>query len=124
MNYEQLRWVSKITAWAKRVGGPRDLIIILMSGGAIVYKISEIGAKAGISYIKGKISESKGLSSNGKVYDVLSYGKSNEDLEFKIGDKFAVLEIDADAVLIEKIGDHNNPYFVSAQFLRTISNFE
>lgn len=115
---------QKITTWAKRVGGPRNLVIIFMTGGAIVGKVSEVGAKAGISYIKGKISKLKGHSKNGEIYDVLSYGKSNEGLEFKIGDKFAVLEIDADAVLIEKIGDHNNPYFVSAQLLRKISNFE
>lgn len=115
---------QKITTWAKRVGGPRNLVIIFMAGGAIVGKVSEVGVKAGIGYIRGKTSKLKGNANNSKVYDVLSYGKSNEGLEFKIGDKFAVLEIDADAVLIEKIGDHNNPYFVSAQFLRTISNFE
>ena len=49
---------------------------------------------------------------------------SNEGLEFKIGDQFRVLESDKDAILIEKIGDNNNPYFVSAELLKNISDFE
>lgn len=32
---------QKITTWAKRVGGPRNFVIILMTGGAIVGKVSE-----------------------------------------------------------------------------------
>ena len=31
---------------------------------------------------------------------------------------------DKDAILIEKIGDNNNPYFVSAELLKNISDFE
>ena len=52
-----------------------------------------------------------------------SAGKSNEGLQFAVGDTFRVLEIAADAVLIEKIGDPNNPYFVSSDLLHSISDF-
>lgn len=37
---------------------------------------------------------------------------------------YRILERDKDSVLIEKIGDNNNPYFVSADFLRTVSKFQ
>lgn len=55
-----------------------------------------------------------------KVYSATAECISNEDLAFKIGDQFRVLEIDRDAVLIEKIVDNNNPYFVSEELLTNI----
>ena len=44
-------------------------------------------------------------------------------LLLSVDDTFKVLEIDGDAALIEKIGDENNPYYVSARFLRGISDY-
>lgn len=58
------------------------------------------------------------------IYSVTAEGVSNEGLEFKIGDQFRVLEKDKDAVLIEKIGDDNNPYFVSEELFKNISNYK
>lgn len=55
-----------------------------------------------------------------KVYSATAERISNEGLAFKIGDQFRVLEIDRDAVLIEKIVDNNNPYFVSEELLTNI----
>ena len=43
---------------------------------------------------------------------------------FSVDDTFKVLEIDGDAALIEKIGDENNPYFVSGCFLESISDYK
>ena len=40
-----------------------------------------------------------------------------------VGDAYRILESDGESVLIEKIGDTNNPYFVSADFLRSVSDF-
>ena len=45
-------------------------------------------------------------------------------LLFSVDDTFKVLEIDGDATLIEKIGDENNPYFVSGCFLESISDYK
>ena len=59
-----------------------------------------------------------------KLYTVKKVGKSNEGIEFFIGDKFKVLERDIDVVLIEKVGDSNNPYFVPEQLLCSISDYE
>lgn len=55
---------------------------------------------------------------------VHSMGKSSEGLTFNVGDSYQVLERDKDAVLIKKTGDTNNPYFVSAELLHSISDFE
>ncbi len=37
---------------------------------------------------------------------------------------FKVLERDGNAVLIEKLGDDNNPYFVAAELLNEISDYK
>ena len=58
------------------------------------------------------------------VYSVTAEGVSNDGLKFKIGDKIRVLETDKDAILIEKIGEDNNPYFVSEEMLKNISNYK
>ena len=58
-----------------------------------------------------------------KLYSVTVSAKSNEGLVFNVGDQFRVLENDGDAVLIEKVEDVGNPYFVSAEFLKLISNY-
>ena len=42
---------------------------------------------------------------------------------FRVGDEYRVLECDEDAILIEVLGDPNNPYFVSGALLATISDF-
>lgn len=49
---------------------------------------------------------------------------SNEGLQFHVGETFKVLERDGNAVLIEKLGDDNNPYFVVAELLNEISDYK
>lgn len=44
-------------------------------------------------------------------------------LVFNVGDNYRVLNHDGDAILVEKLGDGNNPYYVSADFLKEISEF-
>lgn len=58
-----------------------------------------------------------------RIFDVISNGKSDGGLELNVGDKYRILETDGEAILIEKIGDPNNPYFVSADFLQSVSSF-
>ncbi len=48
---------------------------------------------------------------------------SGAKLTLHSGDSFRVLECDGDAILIEVIGNPNNPYMVSGQFLATVSAF-
>lgn len=115
-----------ITSTSKKVGGPINLLLLTGATGAITgtiaYKLSEVGIKKFINSRQSK--KSKQLISNGQVYSVTSLGTSNEGLNFPIGSQYKVLEVDGDSVLIEKIDDDNNPYFVSKEFLCTISDFK
>ena len=117
-----------ITSTSKKVGGPINLLLLTGASGAIagtvVYKISEFGVKKGIKALKAhQAHHGWYLKANEKIYSVTSTATSNEGVEFTVGTKIKVLDTDGDSVLIEKIGDGNNPYFVSKEFLHTISDF-
>ncbi len=110
-----------MTTAAKKVGGPVNLILLTGAAGAAFYKGGEVIVKKCVKTYKATklaIEEGKNL------YEVTSDGRSNEGLEFIAGDKFRVLEADGNSVLIEKVGDTNNPYFVSADILRSISDYK
>lgn len=109
---------------SKKVGGPKNLVLIIAGAGAVIYKSGEIAVKRTVKVIKKKRSKDKIPEIvDTKTYIVTADGISNEGLAFKIGDQFKVLETDKDAVLIEKIGDSDNPYFISAELLKNISNY-
>ena len=120
-NLGAYQWITTIS---KRVGGP----IKLLSG------ILGIGTGIGIGgtlLVQSKLKKHKKIKnvdkyklSKGKTFIVSINGKNEEGLEFFIGDKYKVLEFDGSAILIEKFGDNNNPYFVSSEFLKSISNFD
>ena len=114
-----------LTTAAKKVGGPKNLVLMIVGAGAVFYKGVEVAVKRTVKAIKQRKNKEQ-LSEivNTKMYTVTAEGMSNEGLEFKIGDQFRVLESDKDAILIEKIGDNNNHYFVSAELLKNISDFE
>ena len=117
--YQTMTWL------AKKVGGPDNLAVLTMAAGVGIWELGKSGVKKVRKVIKiHRSSSSKVLESIGKVYSVTSFGESNEGVIFTIGSQYRVLEIDGDSVLIEKIGDNNNPYFVSAEFLSSISNFK
>ena len=107
-----LGWYQWITTTSKKVGGPLQLLGIVAAGGAIAGSLATKGfdaAKQKITIMK----EAKEQAAEASiVYTVTKEGRSNEGLEFNIGDQFRVLERDGDAVLIEKLRDENNPYFV------------
>lgn len=117
-----------LTTTAKKVGGPKNLFMIIAGSGAIagvgVYKCGEFLIKKAVKEMK-KIAGKEKLSeiADTKLYTVTVEDTSNDGVVFKTGDKFRILETDKDAVLIEKVGDSNNPYFVSAELLRNISNY-
>lgn len=116
---------QKMTALAKKVGGPKNLAGIIAVAGVVV----GIAVCKGRMIVAEKVNKKKNKeklkeTSDSIVYSVTVDGVSDDGLEFKIGDQFRVLETDKDAVLIEKIGDDNNPYFVSVEFLKMISNYK
>lgn len=118
-----------MTVAAKTVGGPYNLAGLLIGGGVVVGSaltstvfVLAPRAKKAVINLKERIQVRRQLRLS-QDYFVSSGGISNEGLQFLAGDTFTVLAQDGDAVLIEKHGEENNPYFVSAQLLRKISNF-
>ena len=116
-NLGAYQWITTI---AKKVGGPEKLMALIAAGSIAIYKGSEIAVKKIIKAVKKSKAkaEEKGLA-----YKVTIPDKSNEGLQFNIDDEFFVLETDGDVILIEKIGDSNNPYFVEKKLLNKISNY-
>ena len=114
-----------ITCTSKKVGGPVNLLLMTGAVGAMLYKLGESCAKKyKKTFIAHRAIKTRNFGVNENIYSVTSPGTSNEGVEFPIDTKFKVLETDGNSVLIEKIGDKNNPYFVSSEFLRTISDYE
>ena len=114
-----LGWYQRITTWSKKVGGPVQLIAIIGATGYAVGKVIEVSGKSIIKIVK-RHNTTKEIAT--KIHTVHTSGRNNEGLTFEVGDKYRILEQDGDAVLIEKLNYNNNPYFVSAEFLESISN--
>ena len=119
-----LGWYQTFTTVAKKVKGPKVLLGLILSGGAALGVGGTLITQKTIKAVKNKINK-KNISSieNGKIFVIHTEGMDNNGLVFKVGDKYRMLNRDADAVLIEKFNDNNNPYFVSAEFLKKISDF-
>ena len=114
-----------LTTAAKKVGGPKNLVLLIAGTGAVAFKSCEIIVKASVSAIKNKHNERKqSEEKNIKQYYIKTPAISDEGIEFKVGEMFRLLESDGEAVLIEKIGDTNNPYFVLAELLKKISDYK
>lgn len=105
-----------MTVWAKKVGGPTNLVVILLGTGYVIGKFCEVG----VEKIRCLNQQNRYV---GKVFNVDGIYSSEDGLELSFGDKYEVLEQDGEAVLIEKVGDANNPYMVSAEILKKSSDF-
>lgn len=114
-----LGWYQVMTTAAKKVGGPQNLFLLTLGAGGVIYKCGEVVIKKVYRTVKG-LADGTEMS---QVYNVIADGKDKKNLVLNIGDTYRVLESDGESVLIEKIGDTNNPYFVSADFLRSVSDF-
>ena len=112
-----------MTTTAKKVGGPVRFLLLVGTAGAALYKGGEVVVKQCVKTIKVHKKTNSQIEDEVKLHSVTLNRKSSEGLEFVAGDRFRVLESDGDSVLIEKIGDANNPYFVSADVLRDISDY-
>lgn len=112
-----------ITTTSKKVGGPINLLLLAGMAGAAVYKCGEMVVVKCVKAVKEHKVQKTTVEEERTLHYVIRPGVSNEGLAFATGDRFRILEMDDDAVLIEKIGDENNPYFVSAELLRNISDY-
>ncbi len=110
-----------LTTVAKKLGGPGRLVAVTMAGGYVVFRTVEAASKT--IYQKVKEIRTEHIEKI-KTYTVITDATDQQGLVFKKGDRFNVLESDGDAILIELIGNKNNPYFVSKEFLKDISDFK
>lgn len=115
---------QRITAISKKVGGPKKLVAIILSGGMAI----GVGGTVCYQSIRDKIKNRKCKSNflKGSLNEIFTVNKtaiSNEGLELSIGEKFKILEIDRESALIEVIGNKDNPYFVDVSLLTEISDF-
>lgn len=124
-NLGAYQWITTVS---KKVGGPVNLLLLTSAAGAAagitVYKCGEIAVKKCVKAVKTHKANRSANESERKLYCINESGESNEGLTFNAGDRFYVLGVDGDAVLIEKIGNDNNPYFVSAELLHSISDYK
>lgn len=82
-----------LTATAKKVGGPQNLVLVIAGAGAVIYKGGEVAIKQTVKAIKKmKNKEQLSVTANTKMYTVTAEGVRNEELEFKIRDRFRVFE--------------------------------
>lgn len=119
-----LGWYQVITTWSKKVGGPLNLLGIVAGVGVIGGVVGTKGVEALVGSQKKKAAEKEKAAGLLKTYTVSKEGVGNEGLQFHVGETFKVLERDGNAVLIEKLGDDNNPYFVAAERLNEISDYK
>lgn len=113
-----------LTTMAKKVGGPGKLVVLIAGCGAIMLKGGEFAVKKGKqAIVKHKEKKKDSVIRTDMIYTVKQDAESNEGLEFNVEDRFRVLEYDGDAILIESIGKDDNPYFVSGELLKEISDY-
>ena len=112
---------QKMTTFAKKFGGPKNFLAMVAVVGYAIGK----GCEAGIKVLAKKTKhKDNGEKAETHIYTVNKEGVSNEGLHFNVGDKFCVLEADDDAILIELIGNKDNPYVVDINLLRDISDYK
>lgn len=115
----------------KRLGGPKNaigwgVVGVLLVGIALTLRPTvEKGFKKGKAWISSK-RENKEVQylAEGRVFTISSENADVEGVNLVHGDTYRVLGRDENAVIIEKLGDNNNPYVVSAEVLKEISDFD
>ena len=117
---------QKIVEIAKKVGGPRILAAIVAAGGFVAGGIVGVVGTKGAERVSKAAKKQKSAPSDTKeeLYTVTSDDEESGGLRLRVGDKYRVLGRDRDSILIEVLNDANNPYFVSREFLQSVSDFE
>ncbi|MEO3773939.1 hypothetical protein [Micromonospora sp. B9E7] len=115
-----------MTTIAKKIGGPRALILAVAAGGALAYKGGEVGVKAVVRTsrsIRRTLDARAEAAAKSRVYRVVEAADAGGGLTLRTGDEFRVLARDDDAILIEVVSSTQNPWYVSDALLAAISDF-
>lgn len=112
---------QRITTVTKNLGGPAKAVVIVGSvvatSGYMVGRCIEAVVKAS------KAKRNTPCATKDQIFEVVSDGDDGSGLRLSAGDEYRVMECDGDSVQIEVLGGVDNPYFVSAGFLRLVSGF-
>lgn len=116
---------QKITTWSKKVNGPINLLFLTAIGGYVVIRIGEESLKWGSKKIRAYINKKKKNITEpiGEPYNITEDYVDKFGLNVQKGDIIYVIDINDDVVLLEKVNDDNNPYVISLQVLRNISDY-
>lgn len=115
-----------MTTMAKKVGGPKNLAVLTVAGGWAVLRVAEAGGKKAIEVTRVVLQKRSAppCATMGQVFEVTADGTDGSArLTLHSGDSYRVLECDADSILVEVLGSPANPYFLSREFLMTVSDF-
>lgn len=108
-----------VTTVMKALGGPHRAIPII-AGGLL---LTGAGLQAGTAKIVRTLKEgAHAHPAKDQVFTVTQDGES-DGVRVSVGNSFRVLEGDGDSILVEILGRDDNPFFLSAEFLSTVSNF-
>ena len=118
-----LGWYQIITSASKKVGGPKNLIGLLIGGGALLGGGTVLGGSVIKKKISSDLEKKKQSEDTAIIYNIKKNHNSTKGVVFKKGDKFRILEVDGDVGLIEIIGDNNSPYYFSLKLLASISDY-
>lgn len=110
---------------AKQVGGPLVLGAVTAVGGWAVGRGAEAGGKAVWRRVRTHDqNRSVEFRECPEYFTVTSSADCGAGLTLHVGDEIRVLERDGDALLVEIVGNNDNPHVVSAEVLRRISDFD
>ena len=116
---------QRFTTVAKKFGGVEQFLGLIVTGSTAMGAALGIFAKQAADNAKKRKALKKVATNESEIlYKVFARGVSNEGLKLDIGDEFRVLATDKDAILIEIIGDANNPYFVDKKLLTKLSDYK
>lgn len=120
-----LGWYQWFTTAAKKVRGPLNLMTIIAVGGYAVIRTGEAGIKKGIKLVKKHSRDkSKGSLKKSSIYRVKTTANIEEGVDVKVGDEIRVCAIDNEAVMIEILGNKNNPYFIDFDLFKSIIDYK
>lgn len=112
-----------MTSLAKKVGGPVALAAVTAASGFLVGRAAEVGFKrAGNSWVA-RIKKVVSARESSETFTVGTEADCGAGLTLHAGDEFRVLERDGESMLIEVLGNADNPYVVSAEILARVSDF-
>lgn len=109
-----------MTMLAKKFGGPRVLGGATLVAGYILLRPAEAGVKRAVQVVRRKYSP---CLTKGEVFTATADGDDGSGFAIRQGDEYRVLECDGEAILVEMIGQPDDPYFVSRAFLASVSDF-